>query len=542
LKRNINKVLAVLTKKERKTFWLQCAGDVMVSLCDIVFLATLVVILASLTGGNTQIKTYLPIGAGNEKPLFLLGIFLLAYTAKNFLAWLLLKKQFEFYYSVAGRLSAVNLTSYLQSDYHDFVNTDSSVYKRKIAQQPVEFAHYVLRAVQTTVSQAILLLLTITVLCMYDAALLVLLSAALLPPLLLVLYVTGKKETSITNNIKSFSERSIQYLNEALAGFVENKVYAKTVFFSNRYSKYQQKLNHVLAGRQILQGSSSRIIEVFVLLGLFILLLAVNYGWLTVSALTAGAFMGAAWKLVPGFIKIIHNLGQMKAYSFTITAFDPASLHPSTNEETKITSIKQLEFRQVGFSYGDRQIFHDLQFRLEAGDLAGIKGYSGKGKTTLVNMVLGFVKPSTGNIFINGKLSNDACRLHRISYVKQQPFMLNDSAEKNITLTDENFDEEKFDMAFQKAGLYRHPSLSNINEQGKNISGGQRQRVALARALYKDFDLLILDEAFSEIDQEGEFELLMELKELTAAGKMIVLITHNNQALSWCNKIISLDE
>jgi ABC-type bacteriocin/lantibiotic exporter with double-glycine peptidase domain len=120
--------------------------------------------------------------------------------------------------------------------------------------------------------------------------------------------------------------------------------------------------------------------------------------------------------------------------------------------------------------------------------------------------------------------------------------MLNDSALKNITLSDEVVDEERFASAFRKAGLEDQPAFSSIREQGRNLSGGQRQRVALARALYKDFDLLILDEAFSEIDEEGEFELLMELKELAAAGKMIILITHNSRALSWCNKTISLDE
>jgi ABC-type multidrug transport system fused ATPase/permease subunit len=541
LKRKISKVLNVLTKKERKTFWLQCAGDVMVCLCDIFFLAVLVVILASVTGGNNQMKTYLPAGAWNEKPLLLSGIFLLAYAAKNFFAWLLLKKQFDFYYAVAGRLSAENLESYLHSAYHDFVNTDSSVYKRKIAQQPVEFAHYVLRAVQTTISQSILLLVTIAALISYNAVLFSLLITALLPPLALVLYFTKKKESAITNDIKTFSERSLQYLNEALNGFVENKIYSTTSFFRNRYSKYQDKLNHVLAGRQVLQGSSSRIIELFVLLGLFILLLAVNNGLLSVSSITAGAFLGAAWKLLPGCIKIIHNLGQLKAYSFTIEHMKPVAWAGFSNANSE-KKIRQLAFGNVGFGYGEKQLFYNLEFNLESGDLAGIKGYSGKGKTTLVNMILGFVKPASGTVFINGKPAGDAGWLDRISYVKQQPFILNDSAQKNITLTDENIDEEKFDLAYRKAGLNMHPSVSLIKEHGRNISGGQRQRVALARALYKDFDLLILDEAFSEIDQDGEFELLMELKELAASGKMIILITHNHRALSWCNKIISLDE
>jgi ABC-type bacteriocin/lantibiotic exporter with double-glycine peptidase domain len=81
-----------------------------------------------------------------------------------------------------------------------------------------------------------------------------------------------------------------------------------------------------------------------------------------------------------------------------------------------------------------------------------------------------------------------------------------------------------------------------ITEHGKNLSGGQRQRIALARALYKDFDLLILDEPFSELDDDSETSILKHLKEVSSKGKMVVLITHNKQSLSFCNKKVLMDE
>ena len=81
-----------------------------------------------------------------------------------------------------------------------------------------------------------------------------------------------------------------------------------------------------------------------------------------------------------------------------------------------------------------------------------------------------------------------------------------------------------------------------ITENGKNLSGGQRQRLMMARALYKPFDFLILDEPFSELDRDSENCLLNYLNELALAGKMILFITHHKESLSFCNKIISLDE
>jgi len=80
-----------------------------------------------------------------------------------------------------------------------------------------------------------------------------------------------------------------------------------------------------------------------------------------------------------------------------------------------------------------------------------------------------------------------------------------------------------------------------VMEQGRNISGGQRQRIAFARALYRDFDLLILDEPFSELDENAECELLLNLRQLAANGSMILLVTHNLAGMAFAGKVISME-
>jgi len=136
----------------------------------------------------------------------------------------------------------------------------------------------------------------------------------------------------------------------------------------------------------------------------------------------------------------------------------------------------------------------------------------------------------------------------RISYATQQPLLIYDSILKNITLNEKPVDFQKTEEVIRVTGLSEmitnYPEGFNkvITENGKNLSGGQRQRLMMARALYKSFDLLILDEPFSELDRDSENCLLNYLNELALAGKMILLITHNKESLSFCNKIISLDE
>jgi ABC-type bacteriocin/lantibiotic exporter with double-glycine peptidase domain len=94
----------------------------------------------------------------------------------------------------------------------------------------------------------------------------------------------------------------------------------------------------------------------------------------------------------------------------------------------------------------------------------------------------------------------------------------------------------------QMVRSFSHGVDTVITENGKNLSGGQRQRFILARALYRDYDLLILDEPFSELDRAAETEMLKQLRILANNGKIILLITHNTDAFSFCNKKIQLDD
>ena len=135
-----------------------------------------------------------------------------------------------------------------------------------------------------------------------------------------------------------------------------------------------------------------------------------------------------------------------------------------------------------------------------------------------------------------------------IAYVKQQPFLIHESIVKNITLDENDYDVELLNEVIKATGLEQlvnqFPEGMNklITENGKNISGGQRQRIVIARALYKNANLIILDEPFNELDRASENNLLDHCKQLCAKGKMIILVTHNKESLLYCNKIISLDE
>jgi ABC-type bacteriocin/lantibiotic exporter with double-glycine peptidase domain len=249
-------------------------------------------------------------------------------------------------------------------------------------------------------------------------------------------------------------------------------------------------------------------------------------------------------------VKILNCAGTIRAYENTLTDLskNDTSLSAIVHESKTINTI---ECKDVSFTFREQTILKHFNCYLQKGDFIGINSISGKGKTTLIHLLLGFEKCNSGQILFNDTPADaiTAARYwNQIAYVKQQTFLIHDTVLTNITLTNTTIDNEQLGYAIAASGLteiiaqYPEGLDKIITENGKNISGGQRQRIAIARALYKNANLLIMDEPFNELDNNSENKLLLHLQELSQSGKMIILITHNKKSLLFCNKIISLDD
>ncbi len=557
MKHIFNGIKTLLTTHEKNRLYRLTLSDLFISVLDIAFLGMLLVVISIYTN-NAQVKTseVLPANWFNKNAILPITLFLILFCLKNWLGYLIMRSQHHFFYDVASRLSKRNILNYLRGDYHRFVHVDSSVHIRQIGQQPIEFSHYILNNVQQIISQSILITFTVGAILIYQPLLFLLLLGLLMPPVIILAYFIRRKSKKVREQTKSASQKSIQHLQESLAGFVESNVYDKTHFLANRYSQYQQQLNDNIASQQTLQGLPSRLVEIFAILGFFLLVLInqwSNHGPV-VDLLTIGVFMAAAYKIIPGIIKILNSTGQIKTYEFTLTDLlsvtgDAAT--PKPDILSVVEPINSIRFHNIRYSYKDQQVLNGVDFEIVPGDFAGISAVSGKGKTTLINLLLGFLMPGAGYIYINGKHADEAKLQHywkNIAYVKQQAYFIHDSILKNIILSDDGHNADKITEVLTFCGLQpllaSYPDGLNhiIREDGKNLSGGQRQRIMLARALYHDFDLLILDEPFGEMDQQAEEAILNQLQKLAGTGKIILFITHNAASLAYCNKLISVNE
>lgn len=546
----LKQTIQLLLPKEKKQFFLFTFFDVVICILDIVSLAVLLFIINFYVHPQTGITVLLPASFLKPDSIWLIGIFLFFFCIKNIAGYWLSTMQYRFVYKVASRLSGKKLLQYLEGNYKNYVGIDSAVHIKKISQQPVEFGHYVLAGLQQIITQTILITCTIIAILIFNAKLFLLLLIILLPPLILIAFLIKKNIRTSRSQAKANSEKALQHLKEALAGFIESKIYDRNNFFTQRYTVKQQQLNTYLANLQSIQAVPGRFMEVFAVLGLFILIaLSTRFGASTISLLTIGAFMAAAYKIIPGVVKILNWSTTIKAYEYTVKDLSNGEVlnHHQFKQKEIIQSI---DFKNVSFNYHQHKILNAFNGHFKRGDMIGISGVSGKGKSTVINLLLGFEDAATGDICINDQplsANNRQSFWKNIAYVKQQPFLIHDTVLTNITLG-EIADTEKLKQAIRTSGVdelivqYPEGLEKVITENGKNISGGQRQRIVIARALYKKAAIIILDEPFNELDSAAETKLVLSFKQLAEKGSIVVLITHNKESLSLCNKIISLDE
>jgi subfamily B ATP-binding cassette protein MsbA len=209
---------------------------------------------------------------------------------------------------------------------------------------------------------------------------------------------------------------------------------------------------------------------------------------------------------------------------------------------------KQLEFKNVSFSYGENQILSHIDLTVEAGQVVALVGMSGAGKTTLINLIPRFYEVTEGAILIDGTDIRNATLTSlrsQIAIVTQQTILFNDTFRNNIAYGDIRKSDAEIVEAAKAANAYdfimKLPRQFEtiVGEQGIMLSGGERQRICIARALLKNAPILILDEATSSLDSDSELEVQKALEYLMK-GRTTLVIAHRLSTVKNADFIITL--
>jgi subfamily B ATP-binding cassette protein MsbA len=207
-------------------------------------------------------------------------------------------------------------------------------------------------------------------------------------------------------------------------------------------------------------------------------------------------------------------------------------------------------FDHVDFAYGEKPVLHDIDLRLQPGQLVALVGSSGSGKTTLANLLLRFYDPARGAIRIGGvDIREFATRdlRNQIAVVTQETILFNDTIRRNIELGRLGATNEEIIEAARHAHAYdfitQKPQGFDgvIGEKGVTLSGGQRQRLAIARAVLRNAPILVLDEALSALDSESERIVQNALDELMK-GRTTLCIAHRLSTILHADMIVVLDQ
>jgi ATP-binding cassette subfamily B protein len=274
-----------------------------------------------------------------------------------------------------------------------------------------------------------------------------------------------------------------------------------------------------------------------------------------------GSFALGAQRLLPAMQQLYNSIAAINAsYQSLKNVINVLKLDLEIQQIKNIVpiSIKQkIEFIDVNFSYTkNTKILQNLNFTIKKGEIVGIIGPTGGGKSTLIDILMGLLSPSSGevrvdNINVNSKGYDEKIIPWQssISHVPQDIYLIDASIAENIAFGEKRneIDMDRVKKVANKASIAnfiestKYQYKTNVGENGILLSGGQKQRIALARALYNNASLLILDEATSALDLRTE-ELVMNSIYNLKESLTLIIIAHRLTTLRRCNKIIQIKD
>jgi len=355
----------------------------------------------------------------------------------------------------------------------------------------------------------------------------------------------------------------MKYLFRGIHAYIDAKIYGKENYFLRQFSEAQGRLNRNFALFNTLNLLPVRLIEIVAVLGMAALVIYSLIFSITKNEIIIllSLFAAAAYRIMPSINRMVISLMNIKTFHYTIDLLtNPDAAHIALQQSNSHPVVnmpfnESLALRNISFAYGDSETFklNNISFFLKKGEIVGLIGPSGSGKTTIINILLRFLKESSGEMLIDGRpLQEEDTPVWRrlIGYVKQDPFILDGTIAENIAFGESpgEIDPEKLQSALQQAGLSDFTAglpegkQTQIGERGAKLSGGQRQRIAIARALYRNSEILIFDEATSELDGQTEKEIVAAIKSLARQQKTILIIAHRLSTLKHCQRIYELKD
>jgi len=546
------KILKILNLVQNpKKIYLYLLLTLLVTVFEAFSISLIYPVLESILNENDNTSFNLPLNLEFQINTFKLIVILLSiYIIKNIYFIFYYWWQQKFIWNIYSLCSKNLLNKYLSNDYSFFQNRKQSELLQNVH---IETKHITSAAngLFTLFLEILISLSIISVLLYYNFFItLILLFSFLIIILLFYKFLHVRINAWGDIRIQS-NKRLLQVLKEVFDGIKTIKVFNAGPIFEKMFSKHIYNFYSACykqnAFKQYPRIFIELILVIVCLIFIFFLdLTKISYNE-TIPLL--GLILAASLRLIPSINKIMSNYNHILFFRSSINVilneFSGQKKFLIENFSKKLLLKNTFEIKNASFLYNDKTIFKNLNFIINKNDCIGVYGESGSGKTTLIDIIMTLNKLEKGEIFLDKILLNnkDVKKrwLSNISYVPQSIFLFNDKIKNNVSF---EYDERKIDIekvvdCLRKTKLEKFDPSYEISEGGTNLSIGEKQRLGLARALYKDPELIILDEPTSSLDKKNEEEIINFLEKFKF-GKTMIIISHNLNSLKFCNRIIKV--
>ncbi len=361
--------------------------------------------------------------------------------------------------------------------------------------------------------------------------------------------IASEKSQESTSNLAGLIGESINGMSTIRAFAAENWIIKRFYKKLSTNKKAKYKTLKLLAFQHPVVG----FVEAFGILAILGLGAArINLGLLTSEEFSS--FFAAILMLIDPISHISTNFNDYKQAEASIKRLKNINQEPVEDDKENLRRISNFEgkisFKKVNFSYKkDNQVLKNINLEIKRGEVTAFVGASGAGKSTMLALILKFINPNNGDIFIddkNLKILNTKDIRNNIALVQQQPFLFSGTIIDVIRMG-RNFTKEEVIESARKANAHNFIQKlpekyeTEITERGSNLSGGQIQRIAIARAILGNPSILLLDEATSALDAESESEVQKGLNR-AMKDRTVIVIAHRLATTQEANKIVVFDK
>lgn len=525
---------------------------------------------AMMNPSNIMNKAYLKfiyntfqLQSANELLIVLALALIIIYILKNIYIGLMYDAQYRFSYNNLRRLANRILQSYMEQDYLFHVSHNSAELMRNVSTDSAQFFSAVLACLQLVTEVCVCIVLTVF-LFIQDKTITTIVAMIIVLFAIVFMKLIQKRVKRLGEACRDNNSNISKWLLQSFGGIKETKIANSEDFFMKKYDKEFESYAANQRKYQLYCVLPRPIFETIFICSLLVVICFKLISGVQMEHFVSilSIFAVAAIRMLPSFNRITGYLSTIIFNRPSVDAvFDDLknieyikkSNQNKICETTPITFEKTIQLDDLYFHYPDvdKNIIENVSIEINKNKSVAFVGASGAGKTTLADIILGILEPTSGKVLVDGNdIQYHMNSWHSLlGYIPQTIYLMDDTLRNNIAfgLFDEEIDENKVWRALEDAQLkdfvdeLEQGLDTRVGERGVRLSGGQRQRIGIARALYNNPEILVLDEATSALDVDTETAVMDAINHLSGK-KTLLIIAHRLSTIENCDVIYEVKD